>query len=59
MIDNQLISTVKGYRLLIKEGTAPETEDDGTLIEEVTQLDKDKANALLHSGLAVSYTHLT
>ena len=51
VIDNQLICTVKGYRLLIKEGAAPKTEDDGTLIEEVTQLDKYKANALLHSGL--------
>lgn len=57
VIDNQLICTVKGYRLLIKEGAVPETEDDGTLIEEVTQPDKYKANALLHSGLVNGTTY--
>lgn len=50
-IENQTICSVKGYRLLIKEGSAPEDENDGALIEDVTDLDKYKSTSLMHTGL--------
>ena len=51
MIEGQRVCTVKGYRLVLKEGSLPENENDGTTLEEVTQLDKYENNPLIVSNL--------
>ena len=57
VIENQTVCTVKGYRLLIKEGSIPENEDDGTIIEDVTDLEKYKTAALEYTGLTNDITY--
>lgn len=57
IIDGQTICTVKGYRIVIKEGALPENEDDGVIVEEVTQLDKYEKTALEYMGLTNDTTY--
>lgn len=51
MIEGQRICTVKGYRLLLKQGSAPQNEADGTLLEDVTQLGKYESTAMVVGDL--------
>ena len=51
MIEGQRICTVKGYRLILKQGSAPQNEADGTLLEDVTQLDKYESTAMVVGDL--------
>ncbi|NLG04855.1 MAG: hypothetical protein GX567_13645 [Clostridia bacterium] len=56
-IDGKMICSVKGYRIVLKETTAPENENDGTVIEDVTQLDKYVSTALEIDGLENGATY--
>lgn len=51
VIDDQCVCSVKGYRLVLKEGAMPLNENDGTILEEVTQLDKYVKTAKIVDGL--------
>jgi len=57
VIDGQRICTVKGYRLVLKEGSVPEHENDGTILEEVTQSDKYQTTAKIVEGLKNDTTY--
>ena len=46
IIEGQRICTVKGYRIILKQGSIPQNETDGTLLEDVTQLDKYEKTAM-------------
>ena len=52
VIEGQRICTVKGYRIILKQGSIPQNEADGTLLEDVTQLDKYESTALTIGDLA-------
>lgn len=56
-VENQTICTVKGYRLLIKQGAIPQDENDGEILEDVTDLEKYKTNALIVEGLTNDTTY--
>lgn len=51
VIDGQRICSVKGYYLIMKQGEAPQNEDDGELLEDVTDLSKYEKEAFLKEGL--------
>lgn len=51
IIDMQTVCVVKGYKIVLKQGSEPESEEDGTVLEDVTQLDKYNSTALEHTGL--------
>lgn len=57
VVENQTICAVKGYRLLIKANEPPQDETDGTLIEDVTDLNKYKDSALVYTGLTNDTTY--
>ena len=57
VIEGQTICTVKGYRLVLKQGQIPEDENDGTILEEVTQLDKYESTPLAVENLTNGATY--
>lgn len=57
MIDGQRICTVKGYRLVMKEGSIPKNENDGMILEEVTEPDKYTTAAKVLEGLTNGTTY--
>jgi hypothetical protein len=46
IIEDQTVCTIKGYRIILKKGSLPEDENDGTIVEDVTELDKYEKTAL-------------
>ena len=57
VVEGQIICAVKGYRLLIKEGSIPQDENDGRLLEDVTELGKYENSALLVEELTNDTTY--
>lgn len=56
-IEGQTICSVKGYRVLIKPDSIPQDENDGTVIEDVTDLEKYKTDALIVGELTNGTTY--
>lgn len=57
VIEGQLISTVKGCMVRIKEGSYPEDENDGDLVVDNTQLGKYSTEPLEVTGLKNNVTY--
>lgn len=57
IIDGQIVCTVKGYRLIMKEGEIPKDENDGKILEDVVQLDKYADSALIVGELTNDTTY--
>lgn len=57
VIDGQLICTVKGCMVRIKEGSYPENEHDGDLVVDNTELGKYSTEALEITGLSNDVTY--
>lgn len=57
VIENQLICTVKGCRVMMKEDGYPENEKDGTLVVDNTELGKYASQAIEITGLENGKTY--